>query len=185
MFFSRVLISFFAIGAVAAAVTPAAPLKKREDVSDVLAIVGQLRGSTDTILPQIDTLVNSGEANEENISPLLQQLTAALDLSAVSLEALDGKVDPSSGGSEQEVAEEVSVVYTNIATSLDNMKTKKPKLHPLVPKFGLDLALLKVLLGLKLVLAGVTKLLAVLLKVVAHLLHGLGFLLTVTLLGLL
>ncbi|TFK16862.1 hypothetical protein FA15DRAFT_739255 [Coprinopsis marcescibilis] len=186
MFFSRVLISLFAVGfATAAAVPAAAPLKKREDISDVLAIVGQLRTSTNSILPQIDGLVNSGAANEQNLSPLLAQLSSALDTSAVSIESLEGKVDPSSGGTEQQVANQVGAIYTNVATSMNNIQTKKPHLYPLVPKHGIDAALIKLLLGLKLVLAGVIKLLSVVLFTVAGLLAGVGFLLKLLLLGLL
>ncbi|EAU81004.1 hypothetical protein CC1G_03180 [Coprinopsis cinerea okayama7 len=185
MFFTRVLLSVFAVGAISAVARPAETVQKREDVSDVLAVIGTLKSTTGSILPQLDALVNSDDATEENVSPLLEQLAGAFDTGTVSLQGLQGKVDPSSGGTEEEVAEEVATVYTDVATSLDNLKTKKPHLYPLVPKFGLDLALFKLLLGLQLVLAGVLKLVAVLLKAVGVLLHGLGFTLLVVLLGLL
>ena len=60
----------------------------------------------------IDGLVNSGAATEDNLSPLLAQLSSALDTSAVRLEALEGKVDPNRGGTEQQVADEVGTIYT-------------------------------------------------------------------------
>ncbi|KAG2010607.1 hypothetical protein CC2G_013418 [Coprinopsis cinerea AmutBmut pab1-1] len=184
MFFTRALFSVFAVGAIAAIAAPSAVVEKREDISDVLAIVGTLKASTDSILPQIDNLVNTDTATEANLSPLLQDLSASINSGATSLEALRGKVDSSSGGTEEQVAEEVAVIYTDVAHSLDNLKKKKPHLYPLVPKFGLDAALLKLLLGLQLVLAGVIKLLAVLLKAVGGLLSGLGFTLILLLLGL-
>jgi len=185
MYAIRLVASFFAFGAISALATPTPVVEKREDVSDVLAIVGTLQSSTGSILPQIDSLVNTDQATEANLSPLLAQLVTALDTSAASFQSLNGKVDQNSGGSKEEVAAQVATVYTDISTSLNNVKTKKPHLYPLIPKHGLDAALLKVLLGLDLILIGVVKLVAVLLKSVAGLLSGLGFLLTILLLGLL
>jgi len=52
MFFSRAIISFFALGAISALAHPA-PVEKRQDVSDVLAVVETLKSSTNSILPQI------------------------------------------------------------------------------------------------------------------------------------
>jgi len=71
-----------------------------------------LHGTIEYSHHHLDSLVNSGAANEDNISPLLQQLTGAFDTSAVSFQALQGNVDPSTGGSEQQVANEVATVYT-------------------------------------------------------------------------
>ncbi|KAJ2922554.1 hypothetical protein H1R20_g14546, partial [Candolleomyces eurysporus] len=187
MIFTRVVAALFAFGAVSVLASPApAVVEKRQapaDVSDVLAIIGTLQSTTGGILPQIDTLVNSDTATEENLTPLLQQLTSAFDTSAVSLNQL-GRVDETSGGTREQVAERTAAVYSDVTKSLDNLKTKKPHHWPLVPKFGLDAALLKVLIGLDLVLIGVVKLVGALLKVVGTLLSGLGFALILLLLGL-
>ncbi|PPR04822.1 hypothetical protein CVT24_007082 [Panaeolus cyanescens] len=184
MFFSRALFSLLAVGAIGALASPAPVVEKREDVSDVLAVVGNLKATTDVILPQIDSLVDSGAATDANLSPLLQDLATALDTSSSELDSLKGKVDPNTGGTKDEVAQEVSVVYTDVTKSLNNLKTKKPHLWYLIPKFGLEAALIKLLLGLELVLAGVLTLVAGLLKLVGGLLTGIGFVLLKLVLGL-
>lgn len=58
-----------------------------------------------------DNLVNTDTATEDNLSPLIQQLTTAFDTSATSLNSL-GRVDESSGGTKEEVAERTAAVYT-------------------------------------------------------------------------
>ncbi|RXW14963.1 hypothetical protein EST38_g10890 [Candolleomyces aberdarensis] len=163
MIFSRVVAALFAFGTISAVASPApAVVEKREDVSDVLAVISTLQSTTGGILPQIDSLVNTDTATEENLTPLLQQLTAAFDTSAVSLEALQGRVDENTGGTKDEVAEQTAAVYTDVIRSLDNLKTKTPQFWPLVPQFGLDAALTQVLLGLNILLAGVVQLVAAL-----------------------
>lgn len=110
--------------------------------------------------PSPDTLANDGTATEENITPLLTELVAALDTTTASLNALGTTIDTTTGGTEDDVAREVSAVYTEIFTSMDNLRVQAPSLATLIPSLGLDLALQQVLLGLQILLAGVLRLVA-------------------------
>ncbi|TFK37795.1 hypothetical protein BDQ12DRAFT_749525 [Crucibulum laeve] len=185
MIASRFLFSFLTLGVISAAAIPTAvTVEKREDVSDILAVVNTLQGSSDTILPQIDSLIATNSATEDNLSPLLYQLSDALGTASTSFTNLQGNVNTNSGGSQQDVANAVAPVYNNIAVSLDNVKKHKPEFAPLFLKFGIDAALNKILLGLDILLVGVIKLVAVLLIDVGVLLKGLGFTLTFVTLGL-
>jgi hypothetical protein len=183
MFFARAVLAFIAVGAVSVFATPAPVVQKRQDISDVLSVLNTLDASTKSILPQIDSLAASPDATEDDVAPYLQQLADALNLGATSLNSL-GPVDATSGGTKDEVATKTADIYTNIATTLDNAKGKKPHWGPFFPKFGIDAALAKILFGLGIVVAGVLKLVAALLKVVSGLLAGLGFTLLLALLGL-
>ncbi|KAF9002959.1 hypothetical protein BDQ17DRAFT_1326327 [Cyathus striatus] len=183
MFFSRVAsLTVLALGVISAAATPAV-VKKREDVSDVLAVVNTLKASTSAIIPQIDALAASDSTTQDQVSPVFTNLVAALNTASTSLNGLQGKVDTSSGGSPSDVANSIAPVYTEITTSLDNFKKHKPQFGFLFITFGIDAALNKVLIGLELVVAGVLKLVGVLLFAVGGLLQGLGFVLTFATLG--
>ncbi|TFK37804.1 hypothetical protein BDQ12DRAFT_713276 [Crucibulum laeve] len=185
MIASRILFSFLTLGVISAAAIPAAvTVEKREDVSDILAVVSTLQGSTGSILPQIDALSTDDSATEDDASALLSQLSAALGTASTSFTNLQGKVNTNSGGSKQDVANAVAPVYNNIAVSLNNFKKHKPHFAPLFIKFGIDAALNKILLGLDILLAGVVKLVAVLLIDVGVILNGLGFTLIFATLGL-
>ncbi|KAF9002968.1 hypothetical protein BDQ17DRAFT_1242765 [Cyathus striatus] len=161
MFFSRVAsLTVLALGVISAAATPAV-IKKREDVSDVLAVVNTLKASTSTIIPQIGTLFRIS-TTQDQVSPVFANLVAALNTASTSLNGLQGKVDTSSGGTPNDVANSIAPVYSDITTSLDNFKKHKPQFGFLFITFGIDAALNKVLLGLELVIAGVLKLVGVL-----------------------
>lgn len=88
MLFFPILASLFAFGTLSAVASPAPVVEKREDVSDVLRIVNSLQSQTGSILPQIDSLVNSDKATAANIEPLAIQLVNALNSGGSSLEAL-------------------------------------------------------------------------------------------------
>ncbi|KAF9048943.1 hypothetical protein BJ165DRAFT_1367828 [Panaeolus papilionaceus] len=181
MSFSRAIFSFLAIGAIGALASPAPVAEKREDVSDVLAVVGNLKAATNVILPQIGCPAMHGPRTAfffcPNLSPLVQDLATAFDTTSAQIDGLKSKVDPNTGGTKEQVAQEVAVVYTDVTKSLNNLKTKKPHLWYLIPKFGLEAALIKLVLG------GVIVLVAGLLKLVGGLLGGLGFLLLKLVLG--
>ncbi|KAF9048944.1 hypothetical protein BJ165DRAFT_1342870 [Panaeolus papilionaceus] len=164
MFFSRALLSFFAVGAISTLASPTpAPVdvvEKREDVSDVLAVIDTLKTSTGSILPQIDNLVNTNQATTSNISPLLQNLVDAVNTGTASLNTLQGKVDATTGGTKDQVAQDVAGVITDIANTLNNLKTKAPALFSLVASLGIQTALSQLLVGLNIVIAGVLTLVA-------------------------
>ncbi|KAF6759949.1 hypothetical protein DFP72DRAFT_121232 [Ephemerocybe angulata] len=182
MYFKSIVASFFALGAICAAASPAPVVEKRQDISSVLAIIETLQSSTGSILPQLDSLADSESSTESDFEPLIAELVSSLDTSSTQLNAL-GPVDQS-GASQDEVATKVASIYSDIATTSNNVKTKKPQFYPLFPKFGLEAALIKLLFGLEIVLIGVLKLVAALLKVVSGLLSGLGWVLLLVALGL-
>ncbi|KAH6913501.1 hypothetical protein BKA70DRAFT_1263055 [Coprinopsis sp. MPI-PUGE-AT-0042] len=184
MFFSRALFSFFAVGAISALAAPSpAPVAKREDITDVLAVLDSWDASTNAIIPQIDTLIDNDTANEDNLAPLLEALAFNADSTTAKFKSLEGKVDTSSGGSKDDVAKKTASIVEKHVKVADKIKTKKPHLYFLFIKFGLELALYKLLLGLELVVAGVLILVGVLLKTVLALLGGLGWLLFALLFG--
>ncbi|KIJ44496.1 hypothetical protein M422DRAFT_30357, partial [Sphaerobolus stellatus SS14] len=87
MFFSHVFsFAVLSLSVISAVATPAAP--KKRAVTDVLAVVNTLQSSTGTILPQIDSLANSGSATQANISPLLANLVDSLNTASTSLNAM-------------------------------------------------------------------------------------------------
>jgi hypothetical protein len=53
MIFTRVFATLFAFGAVSALASPAPAVEKRQDVSEVLAVISTLQSTTGGILPQI------------------------------------------------------------------------------------------------------------------------------------
>lgn len=114
MLFFPIVASFFAFGALTAVASPAPvvdTVEKRQDVSSVLAILDTLQSQTGSILPQIDSLVNSNAATEENLTPLAQQLVAALNSGGASLESLRGRVNQDAA-SNDEAAEKAAAIYT-------------------------------------------------------------------------
>ncbi|TFK37798.1 hypothetical protein BDQ12DRAFT_749549 [Crucibulum laeve] len=166
MIASRILYSFLTLGVISAAATPAAiTVEKCQSTADIKTVLNTLKSSTDAILPQI---TNLGNVTDENVTPLINDLTAALNTASSSLASLEtysdlqGRVDTNSGGSQQDVANAVAPIYRNIVVSLNNLKTQNPEFASLFTKFGTDAALNNLLLGLGTLLAGVVELIAVL-----------------------
>ncbi|KAF9067528.1 hypothetical protein BDP27DRAFT_1403800 [Rhodocollybia butyracea] len=79
-------------------------------------IFSTLKSSTDTILPQIATLVQSGNASEANLEPLMNELTTALKTASSSLAPLV----PSSEIARRQlnIAGIVSTIFTDLADGL-------------------------------------------------------------------
>ncbi|KIJ26832.1 hypothetical protein M422DRAFT_191687 [Sphaerobolus stellatus SS14] len=158
MFFSRVFsFAVLSLSVISAAATPVAP--KKRAVSDVLAVVGTLQSSTGTILPQIDSLANSGSATQANISPLLANLVDALNTASTSLNAMQANSVTGSSNA-KEVSNAAAPVVKNVATSLNNLKVQKPELASLFVPFGIDTALNELLVGLDVVVVGLGTLLS-------------------------
>ncbi|KIJ22732.1 hypothetical protein M422DRAFT_39952, partial [Sphaerobolus stellatus SS14] len=116
MFFSRVFsFAVLSLSVISAAATPAAP--KKRAVTDVLAVVDTLQSSTSTILPQIDSLANSGSATQANISPLLANLADALNTASTSLNAMQANSVTGSSNA-KEVANSAAPIITVSARHL-------------------------------------------------------------------
>ncbi|KAH6892765.1 hypothetical protein BKA70DRAFT_1571544 [Coprinopsis sp. MPI-PUGE-AT-0042] len=184
MLFTRALFSLFAVGVISALAAPSVALVERgEDMSNVLATLDTLESKNDGIISKIDKLIDGNTANEANLSPLLQSLSFNVDTTTATFKSYKGKPDPHHGGSKDDVAKKVSKIIEKIIIVIHKIKTHKPHLYFLVVKFGLQLALYKLLLGLEVIVAGVLVLVGSLLKVVFGLLGGLGWLLFALLFG--
>ncbi|KAF9040500.1 hypothetical protein BDP27DRAFT_1347419 [Rhodocollybia butyracea] len=79
-------------------------------------IFSTLKSSTDTILPQIAILVQSGDASEANLEPLMNELTTALKTASSSLAPLV----PSSEIARRQLSLSgiISTIFTDLADGL-------------------------------------------------------------------
>ncbi|KAJ7174073.1 hypothetical protein C8R43DRAFT_1058065 [Mycena crocata] len=171
---------------VSASPTPAglAVVDKRASTADIQTVFNTLKTSTDSILPQINALVSSGTATDETVTPLVNDLTTALDTATASLAALPA-TSVSKRQSDDEIANLVAGIITDVTNALDGLlgtAATIPALGGLLA--GIDTSLNQVLLGLEILLAGVLRLVANLLVDVAGLLRSLALGLTLGTLGL-
>jgi hypothetical protein len=111
MLFLSAVTSFLAFGAFTAAASPTPSLKRRQDITNVLAIVDGLQSKTDSILPQIDSLINTGEATVTSIEPLAFELVGVLASVGSSLEAIQGQIDPATDGALEEVVQKTAAIF--------------------------------------------------------------------------
>ncbi|KAF9462824.1 hypothetical protein BDZ94DRAFT_1298294 [Collybia nuda] len=142
--------------------------------ADVQNIFKSLKQSTDSILPRIDSLVSSGNATDKNVGPLVGELTASLNKTSSSLDAIGGPASTEGGPSQEEIAHLVSGIVRDITNTLDRAKNASgiSNLNALLS--DVDKALNQVLQGLEAVLAGVLKLVAGLLGSLAGALRSLN-----------
>ncbi|KAK7455770.1 hypothetical protein VKT23_010801 [Stygiomarasmius scandens] len=157
---------------------------KRQSNADVDSVLSTLQDQVGNILPQIDSITSGGNATEDNVTPLIGQLTVALNDAANSLNALSTP-GSSKRQSNDDTANLIAGIVTDITNSLDGLlgsAASIPTLGALLS--GVDVALNQVLVGLETLLAGVLNLVATLLVDVAHLLRSLAFGLTLASLGL-
>ncbi|KAF7307779.1 Sc15 protein [Mycena kentingensis (nom. inval.)] len=161
---------------------PAAAAVEKRQAADIQGVLTTLQGTVNDILPQIDSLVSSGTVTDDAAAPLVSSLTAAFDTATESLGSLDASRKRQSN---DEIAQLVAEILTNVATSLDgllNAGATLPIVGSLLP--GLDASLNQLLRGLETLLAGLLNLVAQLLVDVAGLLRALALGLTLAALGL-
>ncbi|KAJ7432383.1 hypothetical protein B0H11DRAFT_2161819 [Mycena galericulata] len=166
---------------VSAIPSPAA-VDKRASTADIETVFNTLKSSTDTILPQITALVSGGTATDATVTPLINELTSALETASGSLTDL---AIPLKRQTDDEIATLVAGIITDITNALDGLlgtASTIPALGGLLA--GIDTSLNQVLLGLEILLAGVLELVANLLVDVAGLLQQLALGLTLATLGL-
>ncbi|CAK5277784.1 unnamed protein product [Mycena citricolor] len=183
--FTSLFFLFSTASLVAASPTPVAEalsVDKRASSADVSGVVTTLQTSVGSILPQIDSLVSSGSATDQTVTPLIGQLTTALDTAVIAL----GELPLSrKRQSTDQVANLVAGIIKDITTTLDGLTqtaSTVPGLGGLLA--GVDTSLNQVLIGLETLLAGVLNLVANLLVDVAGLLRSLALGLTLATLGL-
>ncbi|SJK98170.1 uncharacterized protein ARMOST_01431 [Armillaria ostoyae] len=104
-------ILFFAV-AFTSTLVASAPFPAERQVSSVSDILTTLQSELSSVLPQIDTLVSSATANDDTVTPLIQEVVSALDGASSSLSGL------TLGGAEKE---EVAGTVTDVAQSLDGL----------------------------------------------------------------
>ncbi|KAJ7616639.1 hypothetical protein FB45DRAFT_873088 [Roridomyces roridus] len=150
--------------------------------TDIQTVFNTLKNSTDSILPKITALVSAGTATDDTVTPLINDLTAALDTATSSLSALPVSTERQT---DEDIADLVAGIITDITTALGGLlgtASTIPGLGGLLS--GIDTSLDQVLLGLETLLAGVLHLVANLLTGVAGLLNQLALGLTLGTLGL-
>ncbi|KAF7364578.1 Sc15 protein [Mycena venus] len=165
-------------------VSGAAVVEKRSSTADIESVLNTLKSSTDTILPQITALTSGGTASDATVTPLISDLTAALDTASASLATLS-PVESRKRQSDDDIANLVAGIVTDVANALDGLLSEAstiPDLGTLLA--GVDTSLNQVLVGLETLLAGVLNLVATLLVDVAGLLRSLALGLTLASLGL-
>ncbi|KAJ7872481.1 hypothetical protein B0H14DRAFT_3860354 [Mycena olivaceomarginata] len=133
-------------------------VEKRSSTADIQTVFNTLKGSTDSILPQITALSSGGNASDDTARKRQ---------------------------SDDDIANLVAGILTDVTNALDGLladASSIPALGGLLA--GVDTSLNQVLLGLEVLLAGVLNLVANLLVDVAGLLRSLALGLTLATLGL-
>ncbi|KAJ3932820.1 MAG: hypothetical protein NXY57DRAFT_77227 [Lentinula lateritia] len=190
MFFARFFALFFlfatfGIASSVPSVAAAAEVQKRQDITDIEGVFNTLKSSTDTILPQITSVGQSGKASAATVTPLINELTAALKTASSSLASLRTSNRKVRRQTEPDISLLVAGIVTDVTHALDTLLADLsivPEIGPLLA--GVDVALDETLAGLEILLAGVLTLVSVLLVNVAGLLESLSFGLTLASLGL-
>ncbi|KAJ7192439.1 hypothetical protein GGX14DRAFT_595762 [Mycena pura] len=160
-----------------------ADVEKRSSTANVASVLNTLQGSTNSILPQINSLASSGTASDATVIPLVTQLIVAIDTAHASLGQLS-PVPSRKRQSEADLAATVAGVITEITETLNGLPgvSEIPALPTLI--IAVDTALQELLVGLDVVVAGILTLVDGLLVSVAVLLNSVGLGLVLILLGL-
>ncbi|KAF5347659.1 hypothetical protein D9758_014857 [Tetrapyrgos nigripes] len=149
------------------------------------SVLNTLQDQVNTILPQIQNLDN---ANAKTLSPLIDDLTEALDNAADDLSRIhaSGKVDDKAKRqSNDNTANLIATIVRDITLTLDNVVVTANELPVVGPLFnGVDKSLNRVLFGVGSLAQGVLKLVANLVLNVAGIPGSLGLGLTLGALGL-
>lgn len=163
--------------------------KRQTSIEDqTLPIIQKLVSDTAPSISSIKALTASGSVTQDEVTPLIQQITASLNTAAASLATVDPTgitVRSLMERQDSPTATALAAFIQDLATALDgllNFLDTLPLLGGLLS--GLDIALNQVLLGLSILLAGVLNLLSRLLSNVSVLLSNLALGLTLGTLGL-
>ncbi|KAL5529899.1 hypothetical protein ACEPAF_6156 [Sanghuangporus sanghuang] len=190
MLFTRI-IPFFAMSLTFGSLALSGPaaagteLTKRDN-ADIEQVFTTLKTSTDSILPQIQSAAASGNATDDNVTPLITQLVSALNSASSSLSGLSSSSRTlNKRQSDSDIATLVAGIIEDISGALEDLVGDAASIPDLGVLFsGIDAALAEVLTGLEILLSGVLQLVADLLTDVAGLLNQLAFGLTLGALGL-
>ncbi|KAJ7723621.1 hypothetical protein DFH07DRAFT_855672 [Mycena maculata] len=183
--FALRFVSLFLLSANIASASPtvnpagATAVEKRASTADIETVFNTLKSSTDTILPQITALGSSGTATDTSVTPLISELTAALNTATASLAAL-----PTTETKKRQTEDDIAILAAGLVTDIANTFNGFPVPGLDVLLVEVDVALNELLVGLDTLLVGVSVLVAGLLSGVAGVLDGLGLGLVLGLLGL-
>ncbi|KAL5487512.1 hypothetical protein ACEPAI_5620 [Sanghuangporus weigelae] len=157
----------------------------KRDNADIEQVFTTLKTSTDSILPQIQSVAASGNATDDNVTPLINQLVSALNSASSSLSGLSSSSRMlNKRQSDSDIATLVASIIGDISTALEGLVGDLASIPDIGVLFsGIDAALAEVLTGLEILLSGVLHLVADLLTDVAGLLNQLAFGLTLGALG--
>ncbi|KAH7310240.1 hypothetical protein B0J17DRAFT_634298 [Rhizoctonia solani] len=165
-------------------VIPTTEMVVKRSNADISGVSAKLKSSLVVPLGGIDNLIATKSTNQENVEPLIKEITAALDTAASELAALQ-----SSSSRKRQSDDEVAQLITEIITSLANTLSGLLDFAVTIPLLGgllagVDTSLNQVLLGLSILLQGVLRLVVNLLISVAQLLRNLALGLSLGTLGL-
>ncbi|KAK7029427.1 hypothetical protein VNI00_014681 [Paramarasmius palmivorus] len=191
MFFSRIVSFFFVFltfGLVTFANPIAAPgneVVKRQQADSIEAVLANLKASTDSILPQIDALVDNGSATDANVAPLIVQLTDAFTTADNDLVAFSAKGGDGKPHNKDELAKVIAGILIVLVKTINKLFFIGIIKLPIVSGLLITLQIIvnKLLFSVELLLAGVLKLLAILLVDVAILLKSISWGLILAALG--
>ncbi|KAF4607493.1 hypothetical protein AB1N83_014281 [Pleurotus pulmonarius] len=166
MIFSR-LLPLFALALSFSFVSVAKPIAEAGVVKragpDVAAVLTSLKAKSDSVLSQINALVDSGNANSGNVDPLFEMVVDAFDDANAALSKQKGEVStPNAGPTKAEVAAVIAPIVVDIAKTMEKA--------PVSAIFVLDLAMKDFLSTVEVNVGGT-------LAVLAGLLSNRGFLL--------
>ncbi|KAL5527917.1 hypothetical protein ACEPAG_6718 [Sanghuangporus baumii] len=189
MLFTRIVPLFamfltFGTSALAGPAITSTELTKRDN-ADIEQVFTTLKSSTDSILPQIQSVAASGNATDDNVTPLINQLVSALNSASGSLSGLSSSSRMLyKRQNDTDIATLVASIIEDIVDALEDLVGDLASIPDLGTLFsGIDAALAQVLTGLETLLSGVLHLVADLLTDVSGLLNQLALGLTLAALG--
>ncbi|KAJ7768578.1 hypothetical protein DFH07DRAFT_1007767 [Mycena maculata] len=183
--FTLRFVSLFLLSATLASAGPtvspagATAVEKGASTASVETVFNTLKGSTGTILPKITALGSSGTASDTSVTPLISELTAAINTASASLAAL-----PTTETQKRQSEDDIAILAAGLVTDIANTFNGFPVPGLDVLLVEVDVALNELLVGLDVLLVGVSVLVSGLLVGVAGVLEGLGLGLVLGLLGL-
>ncbi|KAK7049731.1 hypothetical protein VNI00_005762 [Paramarasmius palmivorus] len=191
MFSSRIVsffLVFLTLGLVSFANPIAAPgneVVKRQQADSIEAVLANLKASTDSILPQIDALADSGSVTDADVAPLITQLTDAFTVANDDLVAFNSKGGDGKPHNKDELAKVIAGILIVLVKTINKLFLIGIIKLPIVAGLLITLQIIvnKLLLSVELLLAGVLKLVAILLVDVAILLKQISWGLILATLG--
>ncbi|KAH9480019.1 hypothetical protein JR316_0006616 [Psilocybe cubensis] len=126
------ILSFSALAAFS---KPTTESKRSTDDLSIMDVVTTLHSQTSLIIPEINSLVASGVATKESISPLISRVVDNLNQAHSSLVAI---TTPASTDTAAGVGQVMGAVVSDITTTFTNAQTVIPDLDVVLQQFAVD-----------------------------------------------